>query len=127
MIHYQLRCEADHAFDGWFRDSAAFDVQAKQGLLSCPLCGGANVRRALMAPAVRKRAVGKSAKAAVQAPEFPVVASAEPEELVLICDRVIVLVEGELRGEMRAPFDEERLIAASYGALASANSDGPGE
>lgn len=56
-----------------------------------------------------------------------VVASAEPEELVLICDRVIVLVEGELRGEMRAPFDEERLIAASYGALAPANSDGPGE
>ena len=54
-----------------------------------------------------------------------VVASAEPEELVLICDRVIVLVEGEVRAEMRAPFDEERLIAASYGALEPAMSRGP--
>ncbi len=23
MIHYQLRCAADHEFDGWFKDSAA--------------------------------------------------------------------------------------------------------
>ncbi len=55
MIHYQLCCAGDHAFDGWFRDSAAFDAQAKAGLLSCPSCGEANVRRALMAPVVGKQ------------------------------------------------------------------------
>ncbi len=55
MIHYQLCCASDHAFDGWFRDSAAFDLQAKAGLLSCPSCGGADVRRALMAPALGKQ------------------------------------------------------------------------
>jgi hypothetical protein len=58
MIHYQLRCSADHAFDGWFRDSSAFDDQARAGLVSCPACGGTNVMRALMAPALgrgRKR------------------------------------------------------------------------
>jgi hypothetical protein len=52
MIHYQLRCEAGHEFDGWFRDSATFDRQAKRGLVGCPECGSAKVSRALMAPAI---------------------------------------------------------------------------
>lgn len=53
MIHYQLRCVSDHEFEGWFRDSSAFEDQAARGLLSCPYCGTAKVDRALMAPAVR--------------------------------------------------------------------------
>lgn len=55
MIHYQLRCSQDHAFDGWFKDSAAFEAQAKSGLLECPECGNVRVRRALMAPSVARR------------------------------------------------------------------------
>jgi hypothetical protein len=55
MIHYQLRCHADHEFDGWFKDSAAFDRQARLGLVECPTCGDKNVVRALMTPAVAKR------------------------------------------------------------------------
>ena len=54
MIHYQLRCSGDHSFDGWFRDSAAFDVQAGRGLVECPACGDTRVNRALMAPRIGK-------------------------------------------------------------------------
>ena len=54
MIHYQLRCSAEHTFDGWFRNSAAFDMQARQGLVSCPACGDTAVNRALMAPRIVK-------------------------------------------------------------------------
>lgn len=54
MIHYTLHCTNGHEFDGWFRDSAAFDDQARLGLLECPACGDAHVARALMAPAVVK-------------------------------------------------------------------------
>src|SRR5258708_37367016 len=54
MIHYQVQCSKGHGFDGWFRDSAAFDAQAKRGLVECPACGDSLVRRALMAPAVAK-------------------------------------------------------------------------
>ena len=57
MIHYQLRCGAGHEFEGWFRDSASFDLQAETGLLSCPACGTTEVGRGLMAPAVRTRKV----------------------------------------------------------------------
>lgn len=55
MIHYDLRCSQDHGFDGWFRDSAAFEKQAKRGLVECPQCGDTKVERALMSPAVAKR------------------------------------------------------------------------
>jgi hypothetical protein len=55
MIHYDLRCGQDHAFDGWFKDSAAFERLAKRGLVECPRCGDVKVERALMRPAVAKR------------------------------------------------------------------------
>jgi hypothetical protein len=52
MIHLALRCEHDHAFDGWFRNSEDFEKQKKRGLVSCPSCGSSSVDKALMAPSV---------------------------------------------------------------------------
>ena len=70
MIHYQLRCAHDHEFDGWFKDSAAFERQAAAGLVECPTCGDAVVRRAMMAPAVatRRREPASPAPSAAQPP-----------------------------------------------------------
>ena len=52
MIHLALRCEHDHAFDGWFRNSEDFEKQKKKGLVACPSCGSSSVDKALMAPSV---------------------------------------------------------------------------
>jgi hypothetical protein len=57
MIHYALRCDAGHGFDGWFAGSAAFDRQCGAGLVECPHCGSAQVARALMAPALGRGAM----------------------------------------------------------------------
>jgi hypothetical protein len=65
MIRYQLVCKKDHAFEGWFRDSAAYDTQAKKGLLACPTCNSKQVKKAPMAPAVSKK--NELAEAAVKA------------------------------------------------------------
>lgn len=65
MIHYALRCEHGHGFDGWFKDAASFEKQARRGLLECPNCASTKVDRALMAPAVASR------KEAVQPPQPP--------------------------------------------------------
>lgn len=54
MIRYDLQCSQAHAFDGWFKDSAAFDTLARAGLVECPACGGTQVAKQLMAPAVKK-------------------------------------------------------------------------
>jgi hypothetical protein len=58
MIHYQLCCDADHEFDGWFKDSDAFERQAKRRLIGCPVCASTTVRRALMAPGILKKRRG---------------------------------------------------------------------
>ena len=50
MIKYQLICDKSHEFEGWFGDSATFESQQESGFLTCPVCGSADVRRALMAP-----------------------------------------------------------------------------
>jgi len=59
MIHYTLRCESGHGFDGWFASSAAFEAQREAGQLSCPVCGSAAVQKALMAPAVSAKTRGE--------------------------------------------------------------------
>jgi ribose transport system ATP-binding protein len=43
-----------------------------------------------------------------------VVASVENEELAEICDRVLILVEGKLVSELKAPFTEEDLVNAYF-------------
>ena len=53
MILFQLKCEHDHEFEGWFKDGATYDAQAASGDLSCPVCGTSNVGKALMAPRLR--------------------------------------------------------------------------
>ena len=50
MIKYQLICEKNHEFEGWFQCSAAYDEQVENGLLRCPLCDSDQVKRALMTP-----------------------------------------------------------------------------
>jgi hypothetical protein len=50
MIRYALACEQGHTFETWFQNSAAYDKQAKRGLVTCPQCGSAKVEKALMTP-----------------------------------------------------------------------------
>ena len=65
MIRYALLCPEDHGFEAWFRDSEAFDQQSGTGQISCPTCGKAEVRKAVMAPAIRRSAL-KSGKPEVE-------------------------------------------------------------
>ncbi|HWU61625.1 MAG TPA: DUF1178 family protein [Ensifer sp.] len=60
MIKYSLKCEAEHAFEGWFSSGSDFDGQQARGLVTCPVCGSASVIKALMAPAVATAHVGEA-------------------------------------------------------------------
>ena len=50
MIRYTLSCERGHEFESWFANSAAYDKQAKRGLVTCPICNSAKVEKTIMAP-----------------------------------------------------------------------------
>jgi len=64
MIVYNLRCKNSHEFEGWFRDSAAFDSQSASDKLVCPVCNSRKVEKAIMAPSI-----SGTKKAAPNAPE----------------------------------------------------------
>lgn len=97
MIHYQLRCAQDHGFDGWFKDSAAFEAQADRGLVACPECGETKVNRALMAPKVarRRETVDQSGQAQ---------AGRQPEKQAVLPDAVRAALQ-RLRAEVEKRCD----------------------
>jgi hypothetical protein len=52
MIRYALKCGEGHGFESWFASASAYDRLEASGHLSCPVCGGSKVEKALMAPAL---------------------------------------------------------------------------
>lgn len=65
MIQYALKCADGHTFDSWFQSAAAFDKLVAAGMVSCVVCGGAKVEKAIMTPRVR------TAREAVVVPDMP--------------------------------------------------------
>ncbi len=98
MIHYDLLCGAQHRFDGWFRDSAAFEAQSENQLLECPICGNATVTRALMAPAVPRK--GRSGKAPIE--------TAPVENVEAPSDQPIAVAGPAMPAQMRAALQRIR-------------------
>lgn len=86
MIRYALSCKAGHGFEGWFRGLEDFERQKAGGLLSCPVCGGSEVDKALMAPAVstsrRKEARAETVAASVR--QAAAAEGAEPAQVPAI-------------------------------------------
>src|SRR5580658_921036 len=80
MIHYNVRCSHAHEFDGWFKDSAAFDRLSKRGMVECPICGDTKVERALMAPAVATREALPMLLRPSPAPQNPGQPQGQPQE-----------------------------------------------
>jgi hypothetical protein len=53
VIIFDLKCAPQgHVFEGWFGSSADYEDQQGRGLVNCPVCGSAEVAKAVMAPAV---------------------------------------------------------------------------
>jgi hypothetical protein len=63
MIRYALKCAEDHRFESWFQSASAFDTLSGRGHVACPVCGGTDVEKAIMAPRV---ATAEKARTAVR-------------------------------------------------------------
>ena len=73
MKVFDLQCEAGHGFEGWFGSEEDYQSQCTRGLLTCPLCGSAEVVRLPSAPrlnlsAARAAAPATRSAAPVQVP-----------------------------------------------------------
>ncbi len=76
MIRYTLKCARGHDFDSWFNSAASYDKLKAQGLISCTVCGEAQVEKAVMAPQVRPGRNRPDAPAPAPAPAPAAAASA---------------------------------------------------
>lgn len=45
MIIFDLICEREHRFEGWFHSAQDFDSQSEGGILVCPQCASSSVRK----------------------------------------------------------------------------------
>ena len=81
MIRYALKCAEGHGFESWFQSADAYEALASKGLVSCAICGGTEVTKALMAP--RVSAVEDAPAEPATVPERPLSAPAHPAEQML--------------------------------------------
>ena len=93
MIRYNLVCAHAHEFESWFANSAAYDKQAKRGLIECPACGSTKVEKAIMAPRLART------DAPIDMPEAPAAPAAAPETPAPVA--MISPQERELRTKLR--------------------------
>lgn len=77
MITFDLACEHEHRFEGWFRNLEDFEAQMERGLVACPLCGSSKVSKLLSAVAVHVSRRAVSPPPAPPAP--PTTAAAVPK------------------------------------------------
>ncbi|MCU0769664.1 MAG: DUF1178 family protein [Burkholderiaceae bacterium] len=50
MKVFDLGCDNEHSFEGWFASAEDFDRQQQAKLVECPVCGSHAVRKLLSAP-----------------------------------------------------------------------------
>ncbi len=50
MKVFNLCCDQEHGFEGWFGSQEDYERQLEDGLIQCPLCGSDQIRRTPSAP-----------------------------------------------------------------------------
>ena len=63
MIVFDLGCENNHRFEGWFNSSQDFEHQLERKLIVCPLCSNGNVVRIPHASHIKSPVSARSSSA----------------------------------------------------------------
>ena len=106
MIIFDLKCApAGHVFEAWFGSSGDYADQQARGLVACPLCGSAEVGKAVMAPSVGAKGNRSTPVAALggsqddrEAPAAPELFSGDPESVKTMLAAVAAVQRKLLEG-----------------------------
>jgi hypothetical protein len=109
MIRYALVCGKQHTFESWFQNSEAYDKQVKHGLVTCPICGSADVEKAIMAPRLARTDTEAAMRmpAAAPAPE-PTEAAGETPAVAASAEKHPVVMSAPHEQEFRKKLKELR-------------------
>ncbi len=65
MILFDLKCENNHTFEGWFASSSNYEEQLKKKMIVCPYCNSTKIKKSLMAPNINTKSISKNNKKAI--------------------------------------------------------------
>ena len=68
MKVFDLCCDQEHPFEGWFASAEDFDRQLAVGMLECPVCASTDVRKLLSAPRLNLSGSNEAVEAPVKEP-----------------------------------------------------------
>lgn len=96
MIVFDLKCGAGHVFEAWFGSSSAWEEQRAAGLVACPMCGSAEVAKAVMAPNVGAKGNQLASPAAPPRPmpDAPIPAEAVKAAIAVLAAAQAKALEG---------------------------------
>ena len=89
MIVFDLGCENNHRFEGWFASNEDFERQIGDRLVTCPLCGSANVLRVPHAPRIRTGGKDRPARAEPAAQTLQQYANVGKDVLAKVIEHII--------------------------------------
>lgn len=102
MIVFNLGCENNHRFEGWFSSNEDFERQLGRRLVTCPVCGNANVARLPHATHIRTGAKERPARSEAAAAGQQQYANVGSEVLARLVERIVENTE-----DVGAAFPEE--------------------
>lgn len=102
VIVFNLGCENNHRFEGWFSSNEDFERQLGRRLVTCPVCGNANVARLPHATHIRTGAKERPARAEPAAAGQQQYANMGVEVLAKLVERIVENTE-----DVGAAFPEE--------------------
>ena len=86
MIVFDLGCENNHRFEGWFSSNQDFEQQLERRLIACPLCTNANVVRLPHATHIRSAAAPRPAPASGSGQQY---ANVGKDILVKLIEQIV--------------------------------------
>ena len=92
MIVYDLACEHNHGFEGWFGSAEDFETQLERKILSCPVCASVNVVRRPSAAYVNTGAAERPQRAAQSVPPAASTSVSVPQQYANIPPEVVAQV-----------------------------------
>ncbi len=68
---FDLSCENEHLFEGWFSSTESFEEQTNNGQIRCPVCNSAHITRRVSAPHLNISNLRSSSKKEAESVAIP--------------------------------------------------------
>jgi hypothetical protein len=93
MIVFELICAEQHRFEGWFASAEEYSRQETSGLLSCPVCASAEIRKLPSAKVRTPAPAERTAPVATTASQQPPEAGAKEVTLASFVEHIVANTE----------------------------------